>query len=309
MGITGSWVAASAPRSYAAATKQGTGYNPIHEIRDGGRGRDKDATPPSEVIVSVNPNITSPDIDWLCDDYEDETFPGESFRYQESRPRWHDSSTPDFRDDVNSEQMGEQQSWGPHFDSGPEGFPLGGPTGGSSAWLDVNRGEAAERQHAIAVPTRGVSGGWLNKNRDGLAVSEAQDPGPWQDGYVSAQTTSWAQGQGVRELDNERARERGTDAPRSAILSRTAGMMARVWPSSFGNGGGPGVPDMAPFQQSSDYRRAWRYRRAAPPPPEAHMFNTAEGRIPLTRAIPSDPYQGDTEAGDGSDYTDSGWGY
>lgn len=308
MGITGSWVAASAARPYASATKQGTGYNPIHEIRDGGRGRDKDTTPPGDVIVSVNPNITSPDIDWLCDEFQDDAYPGEAFRYEDSRPRW-DETPPDYRDMTNSEEMGETQSWGPHFDSGPDGFPLPGPTGGTAAWLDVDRGETLENRRAIAVPTPGVSGGWLNKNRNGLAVSEAQDPGDWHDGYRPALDTSWAQGQGVREMSNDRAVARGTDAPRSAIQSRTAGMIARVWPNSFGNGGGSGTADMFPYQQSSDYRRAWRYRRSAPPPPEAHMFNTAEGRIPMSRSIPSDPYQGGAEAGDGSDYADSGWGY
>jgi hypothetical protein len=309
MGITGSWAAASGPRAYAAATKQGTGYNPIHEVRDGGRGRDKDATLPGEALSSVPPALTADDIDWCSDYYVSDTpMDGEAWRYVDSRPKWN-QEPPDFRDMTNSEEMGETQAWGPHFDSGPDGFPIPGPTGGAATWLDIDRGEVLENQRAIAVPTRGVSGGWKNKDRGPLAVAEAQDPGPWEDGYVPAVQTSWAQGQGVRRSDNDRAQLRGTDAPRSAIEARTAGMRVRTWPSSFGNGGGAGTADMFPFQQSSDYRKPWMFRRSAAPPAEAHTFNTMEGRIPLTRSIPTDPYQGDTETGDGSDYTDSEWGY
>ena len=315
MAISGSWSSRYAnAQNYTGARRWGTGYNPIHEVRDNpGRvtgikenlatlGDPSDAPP--EAILSGD--------DFIGSDYDGEQpYPDEDFRYQDDEPRW-DKTTPQFRDaTLGNPAMGEWASWGVYNDDNPvDGFPLGGPSGGMSSALDVSHGEDVEHQTAIAVPTQGVSGGWLNKARGRNAVAEAQEPAT--PGYQLAINTAAQQGQGVLSRTNERAVARGTDAPRESIQSRTAGMVFRQFAQSFGMGGGPGTPDMQPFQQTAGLKRPFVTRSPGLPPDEAHYWNEMEGRVPIQRTPPPDPYQGDQEAASdsGGDLGDGGeWGY
>lgn len=308
MGISGTW-AQRQRVSYTGALKWGNGIDPIHEIRDQGRGRQigtrENLYPlgtPSDV---VSPGLTSREIDWICDDYISEQYVDEVFRYQDDRPRW-DKTPPDFRDRTNSAAMGEQPSWGVYYDDDPSDiWPRPGPTGGTQAWLDVSHGEDVERQRAIAVPTMPVTGGWLNKQRGAVALAESQDPA--QEGYVFTINNTPVQGPGVKQMSNERAVARGTDDPRSPITSRVAGMAAKDYGRSFLMGGGPGTADMFPFQQTAGLKRPWFTRTAAAPPDELHQYNSMEGRIPITRQLPPDPYQGDPEYLGADDAPDGGW--
>src|SRR6266487_2982335 len=264
MGVSGTWQQRAA-HDYTGATRWGDGYNPIHGVRDNGRGRVVGAhqtlLPLGEPSDSVAEGLTGREIDWVCEDYVDGTMPGEHFRYQDDLPRWHET-TPQFRDVTTS--------------------------------------------HAVAVPTPFVTGGWLSKQRGADAHTEAaQEPG--QDRYQLAINTSPVQGQGVQSLDNQRAVQRGTDTPRTSILSRTAGMAEKAYARSFGMGGGPGTPDMQPFQQSAGLKRPWLTRVAALPPAEEHFMNTMEARVPIQRYTTPDPYQGDPEVGPGDAGVD--WGY
>jgi hypothetical protein len=310
MGISGLWTQRAA-RDYTGATRWGNGYDPVHAVHDNGRGRvigtKENLYPLGEPSDVVAEGLTSREIDWVCEDYVDGgPIPGEVFRYQDDRPRW-DKTTFQFRGETNSAAMGEQPAWGPYFDDDPTDiWPRSGPTGGMQRWLDVSHGENTERQRAIAVPTAGVSGGWLGKVRAALARSEAQDPA--QEGFVPTLNTSPVQGQGVKELSNERAVARGTDGPRSSIQSRTAGMVQKVYGQSFGMGGGPGTPDMAPFQQTAGLKRPWVSRTPTLPPEEPHFMNTMEGRVPFSRTVAADPYQGDPEAGPSEALADD-WGF
>lgn len=309
MAISGAW-RSRASRDYTGATKWGTGINPIHEVRDQGRGRVVGAKEtllplgePSDVIA---PDYLGSD-DWLCEPYTDMTTDGESYRYQDDRPRY-DQTTPQFRDSTNSPAMGETPAWGVYYDDNPDGdFPRPGPTGGTQAWLDVSRGEANERQHAIAVPTQPVTGGWLSKVRGAQALAESQDP--TQPGFVFTINNSTVQGPGLKTSNNERAVGRGTDSPRSPITSRTAGQVEKVYGRSFGMGGGSGTPDMFPREQLSGYRRPFFYRTAATPPLEQHSYNEMEGRVPINRTMPADPYLGDPEADGVGEDSGYGWGY
>src|SRR6266567_6413181 len=319
MAIGGTWSSRYAnAQNYTGARRWGTGINPVHAVRDNpGRvtgikenlsalGDPSDA-PPEQLI--------GPD-DYGGSDYQgDEPYPDEVFRYQDERPRWNEV-TPQFRDESNSGAMGEQPPWGVYGDANLiDGFPLPGPAGGMDPVLDIHHGESTERQHAIAVPTRGLQGGWLNKARGRDAHAEAQDPA--QPGYQLAVNTAEQQGQGVKSRVNDRAVARGTDAPREAIASRTAGMAYRQFAQSVGMGGGPGTPDMQPFQQTAGLKRPFVPRRAGLPPAEDHYWNEMEGRVPLQRTVPPDPYQGDPETtgatgGTGAlhDLGDGGeWGY
>src|SRR5436190_3867613 len=132
MGISGTW-AQRARRDYTGATRWGDGYNPIHEVRDRGRGRvigtKENLYPLGEPSDAVTPELTGREIDWVCEDYTDAVMPGEHFRYQDEHPRW-DTTTPQFRDSTNSPAMGEQPPWGVTYNDDPYGvWPLPGPTG------------------------------------------------------------------------------------------------------------------------------------------------------------------------------------
>lgn len=310
MGISGTWYQRSV-RDYTGAARWGTGYNPIHGVLDNGRGRQigtrENLLPLGQPSDAVSPGLTARDIDFVCEDYVDSAYPGEFFRYQAERPRW-DALTTQFRNDTNGPAMGEQPSWGPHFNSDPTGvWPLPGPTSGMQEWLDVDHGEVEEQQHAVAVPTQPVTGGWLNKARGGNAQPESQEANT--PGLVWTINNATVQGPGLKELANERAVARGTDSPRASITSRTAGMVEKTYARSLRMGGGPGSPDMTPFQQTAGLKRPFQLRQAATPPPGTYTWNTMEGRFPIQRAVPSDPYQGDPEAGASANYATSDWGY
>lgn len=310
MAVSGLWQQRAA-MDYTGATRWGTGVNPIHGVADNGRGRvvgvRANLYPLGDPSGSIPDSIAPREIDFIVEDYVSERIPGEMYRYQDEYPTW-DQRTPEFRDSTNNPAMGETGPWGVYWDDDTTGmFPQPGPTGGTANWLDVSHGDDVEQQHAIAVPTPFVSGGWLGKVRGANALSEAQAvPG---DGYVFGITASDIQGQGVQSLDNVRAVERGTDAPRSAIQSRTAGARIIKYGRSFMMGGGSGTPDMFPFQQTAGLKRPWLTRRGAVPPIEEHMFNTFEQRTPFARTMSPDPYQGDPEVGAGDVLDATGWGY
>lgn len=300
MGVSGAW-ATKSQVGYTGAAKLGDGYHPIHGVRDQGRGRQIGAKttllplgPPADVIASDY--LDAGDLAWLCEDTYDASEEGqtsEHYRYLDDRPNWGEE-TPEFRGATRSPQMGEWTSWGVYNDLDPvDGFPLSGPTGGSMVALDIDHGEAMERQHAIAVPTMPVTGGWLTKARGAVAQPESQDP--HAEGFVFTINTAEVQGPGKQSLNNDRAVGRGTDVRRTPILSRVAGMATKDYAKSLRTGGGPGTPDMYPYQQTAGYRRPFITRAAALPPDEDHQFNSMEGRVPIRRVIPADPYQGDLE--------------
>lgn len=309
MALSGLWRERAA-HDYTGATKWGNGVDPIHAVRDQGRGRQIGARatllPLGEPSDAVSEGLTARDIDWVCDDYVDGgAIPGEYYRYQDDLPRW-DTTTPEFRGATTSPAMGESESWGPHFDDGTDMFPRPGPTAGTLRWLDDDHGETIEQQHAIAVPTPFVTGGWIGKSRGAEAYPEStQQVG--QDRFSWTLNNATVQGPGLQSLDNQRAVQRGTDAPRESILSRTAGMMTKAYARSFAMGGGPGTPDMQPREQTAGFKRPWFPRSPGLPPAEDHMFNTLEGRVPIQRYTAPDPWQGDPEVGAGDTVTD--WGY
>lgn len=307
MGISGTW-SQRAVGSFAGASKWGTGVNPIHGVRDSGEGRQTGVKgnlyPQGDPAGAVDPAL-SDDVDWVGTDWSGEPAPGEYFRYEEERPDW-GVATENFRGATNSPAMGEQPPWGVHYPGvhGVAAHPLSGPTGGTGAYEDQSHGVDVERQHAIAVFGPGIRGAWASKQTGQVLLAEAQDPD--QDGYVPAINTSWRQGMGVRTLNNDRATARGTDRPRSSITSRVMGQYVKRFPLSFGMGGGPGTPDMRPQEQTTGTRRPFTLRRAATARPENHAYNSMEGRVPMVRTMPSDPYPGDPESGwdvpDGGDW-------
>ena len=94
---------------------------------------------------------------------------------------------------------------------------------------------------------------------------------------------------------------------RAATLPPAYGDVRNV--TLAGMGGGPGTPDMAPFQQTAGLKRPWLTRVASLPPTEPHFMNTMEQRIPLQRATSPDPYQGDPEIGAGDAGVPAEWGF
>jgi len=300
MAISGTWAERYAnAQSYTGATRWGTGVNPVHALRDNpGRvtGVKENLYPLGDASDAVADTILNAD-DFTGTDWDgEEPYPDEVFRYQDTRPRW-DEVTPQFRGESNSAAMGEQPAWGVYYDDDVTGeFPQPGPTGGTQEWTDISHGEDTERQHAIAVPTRGLQGGWRNKARSSAALAAQNTTQAVGDPAAQwAVNTGQVQGQGLQSLDNSRALARGTDSPRSPIRSRTAAMRAYSPATSSGMGGGPGTPDMYPFQLTAGLKRPFTARSPGLPPEEEHYWNEMEGRYPLQRTVPPDPYQGDPE--------------
>lgn len=327
MATSGTWAERYAnAQAYTGAKRWGTGYNPVHEIRDNpGKviGTRENLLPLGEESDVVSDNILSPD-DYVTADWGGEApYPGEDFRYQDDEPRW-GTPTESYRDDTHNAVAGEWASWGVYNDPNPvDGFPLPGPTGGMDSALDVSHGEDQERQRAIAVPTLSSLGGWRNKFRMSPALAAQNDGQDLGDPLAQwAVNTGKQQDQGVKSLDNSRAVLRGTDAARESILSRTAGMRNYQPATSFGMGGGSGTPDMQPFQQTAGLKRPFAIRAPGIPPMEDHTWNEMEGRAPMQRTVPPDPYQGDPEVigdtggtdaiydyGETGDAGDVDWGY
>lgn len=327
MAISGNWAERYVQaQNYTGARRWGTGYNPIHEIRDNpGRviGTKENLYPLGDPSDSMPENVLGLD-DFAGADWDgEEPYPDEVFRYQDERPRWN-QSTQDFRGESNSDAMGEQPPWGVYNDMNPvDGFPLPGPTGGMDPYLDVHHGESQERQHAIAAPTMPVAGGWKNKAHGSAQLPKDEDAQNVGDPLNQwAVNTAQVQGQGVKSMSNDRAVARGTDSPRESILSRVAGMRQYSPALSFGMGGGAGAPDMYPYQQTAGLKRPFFPRLPGLPPMEDHFMNTMEGRMPLQRSVPPDPYQGDPETagptdgidaiydyGEPGDNSDVDWGY
>jgi hypothetical protein len=319
MAISGTWSARYAnAQNYTGALRWGTGVNPIHSVRDNpGRvtGIKENLYPLGDASDAPPDSVIGPD-DYVDSDWDGEQpYPDEDFRYQDTEPRW-GTQTESFRGaTLDNPVMGEWTEWGPYYPEDAD-FPLGGPTGGMAAELDVSHGEDRERQHAIAVPTQPVAGGWLNKARSAAALAKDNTAQAVGDPATQwAVNTGQVQGQGVKYLDNSRAVARGTDAPRESILSRVAAMRVYSPAQSFQMGGSAGAPDMYPFQQTAGLKRPFVARQPGLPPFEEHTWNEMEGRVPLQRTVPPDPYQGDPETAGTTDGTDAiydmggDWGY
>jgi hypothetical protein len=278
MAVSGSWAA----RNFTGASKWGTGINPVHAIRDQGRGRQyglhqpvpgHDLQPAPEELMDHE--------DWgycAADYYGGEAEAGVRAVYD--RPGWGEHVN---RDDIPSDwpETGERQS-----------------AAGSAAFHAVPHESQEEAGRAVAVFREPVNGGWLNKARGEVNRPVTSHPRQYEI------NTSWVQGAGIGVMRNERAVARGTDDPRSEIQSRDAGMVVKSWAKSYGMGGGPGAPDMRPYQQSS-LKRPFYFRTPGLPPAEVHSMNTIEGRQPLAYVAPDNPDTGSPATQDPAD----GYGY
>lgn len=290
MAVAGSWTSqAVTPSGYAGATRWGTGINPIHAVRDGGRGRG----PTKEPLGSVTPSGAVPES--LDDDaaagygyaYEDAQFyAGEDYRYvRADHPNLGEDTTgrPD-RTAIIMEPGSEPgpagfPSWGAYYADPESDFPLaGGPPGGADV-RSVQEGAQVENAKAIAVPTRGYTGGWQSKIHGEILEAATSDPSQYE------VTTSMRQLHETRV--NDQAAARVTDDPRHPIGTRLTGQKVRYFAKSSGMGGGPGTPDMAPVAQDLPFR-PWYFRHAATPPPPDTMYGTMTGFEPLERTPPVD---------------------
>lgn len=288
MAIAGSWLSgAVTPSQYAGATRWGTGINPIHAIRDQGPGRGGTREPLGSTGPSdaVDTSLTDPAL-YGYEGEDTQFYAGEDYRYlADDHPNWDQGTVG--RADRNGVIMIEGvqpdptgfPSWGPHWDDNPvDGFPVAGPPGGAELRSQAE-GTDLENLRAIAVPTQGYTGGWLNKAHGEVSSQVDSDP---------AQlliTTSEVQLHQVRV--NSSAVARGTDDPRASIATRLTGQKVRSFAKSSGMGGGPGTPDMAPVTQNLPYR-PWFFRSAAVPPKPDTYYGTMTGFAPIERIPPVD---------------------
>jgi hypothetical protein len=289
MAIAGTWKAgAVTPSEYVGATRWGTGINPIHGVYDNA-GR---PTASKETLIGGDPqsdfvpeSVIGPEL-WGYSDEDALTYPGEDYRYlTDEHPNWgQDSAGRGDRDSIDgTAQFSEQDwpSWGPHEvteEDAVAGWPLSGPPGGANVRANSS-GSDVEHSRAIAVPTPGWRGGWLNKAHGRIEEAEPSAQSQYEI------TTSMAQLHQTRV--NDAAVARGTDDPRAPIETRLTGEKVKHYAADFSTGGGPGTPDMR--QQSSDLPyRPWFFRTAAVPPPPDTMFGTMTQFDPIERTLPVD---------------------
>ena len=315
MAITGGWRAAYVAQPYAGATRWGTGINPVHGLRDPEHHPETTKLP----LGATGPGDQSPEVilgpvAWGYQAEDAQFYAGEDYRYlADDHPNLGEASTgrPD-RDGQIMEVGAYPQpegwpSWGPaNVDGTSDDFPLTGPPGGAQVRAFSDELEI-ERGRAIAIPTAGVTGGWLNKAHGLVLVARDSDP---------AQLLVTTSGRQLHShLDNGRAVARGTDEPREPIVNRLTGMKAKVFARSLGMGGGPGTPDMFPQQQDGIPKRPFFYRSGAMPPAEEHTWNTITYFEPVARTVPDDPgalvatseTTGQTGGGYGYTAEDGGW--
>lgn len=305
MAIAGSWLAgAVTPSEYDSATRWGTGINPIHGQRDtsGRPGATKLALGHTDDDSYVPESLLGPE-QWGYSSEDAAAFPGEDYRYLAvDHPNLDEPSY--VRGDrggpgTYSHEVANFPPWGPHGtnDEDPDAWPQPGWPGGSALRAESNQAEN-ELTHAIAVPTAGVSGGWLNKQHGAVLAGRDADPSQVMVNTSSRQLSS--------HLDNVRAGARDTDSLRTAIANRLTGMKVKIYGKSLGMGGGAGAPDMAPVTQDLPYR-PWYFRSAGLPPAEAHQYNEMTYFDPVLRSLPSDA--GDQVVTSESDMETGDFGY
>lgn len=291
MAVSGTWKAGAVTASdYVGAARWGTGINPIHGTYSN-QGRPtatrEPLLPGDPQTDAVPEDIIGPAM-WGYSAEDAAYYGGEDYRYLEAdHPNWGagEAGRADRDGRIMTEGAYPQPegwpSWGPHEVTETDliaGNPLGGPPGGADlrAYSDQYEIESA---HAVAVPTPGWRGGWVNKAH-GL-VEEAEGSAPSQ--YEI--TTSYAQLHQTRV--NTAAVARRTDDPRAPIETRLTGQKVRHYAADFNTGGGPGTPDMRQQPQNLPYR-PWYFRSAQVPPPPDTTYGTMEQRDPIERTLPAD---------------------
>lgn len=288
MAIAGSWYAgAVTPSEYTGALRWGTGINPIHAVPDSGTrvtGIKENLLPlgSAEDGADVPESILGPE-QWGYSSEDAAMYPGEDYRYLATdHPGWGENEAGrGDRDSIDGGQEYSEQdwpSWGPHGTDPESPWPLSGYPGGDGLRA-VSHGAETENARAIAVPTRGWRGGWLNKAHGAVEQAETSDPSQYEI------TTSMVQLQQTRV--NDAAVLRGTDDPRAPIPTRLTGQKQKVYAKSSGMGGGPGTPDMGQQGQNLPYR-PWFYRSAGLPPPPDTFYGTMTGFEPIERTLPVD---------------------
>jgi hypothetical protein len=282
MAIAGSWAAgAVTPSEYVGALRWGTGINPIHAIPDSGSretGVKENLLPlgaddgsggavPEELLGPEAWGYASDDMSsWAgaeAYDYVAADHPGlgETTAGRPDRAAVHEG----------------WPSWGPHGGHDHD-FPLPGWPGGDELRAQ-SHGSAVENARAIAVPTPGWRGGWLNKAHGAVERAETSDPSQYE------VATSLVQLDKTRV--NDAAVARGTDDPRAPIPTRLTGQKEKHYAKSWRMGGGPGTPDMGQQGQNLPYR-PWFFRSAGLPPPPDTFYGTMSGFDPIQRTLPAD---------------------
>lgn len=314
MAIAGAWRASSVtPLEYAGATRWGTGINPVHSVPDSHK-----PTTTREPLGSTQWSGAAPEeivgpVQWGYSVEDQQFYGGEDYRYlEDDHPNLGENEAGRADRDGRIMEVGSLPqaegwpAWGPYNDDNPvDGFPVAGPPGGGEVRAHSD-GAEVENARAIAVPTRGSTGGWLNKARGEVARPVVSDESQI---FIN---TGGVQGQGLKSLDNTRALARGADNPRTAIQSRTAGMRVKQYAKSQGMGGSPGTPDMAPVTQGLPYRPFF-FRQGAMPVLEEHTWNEMEGRTAVVRTVPPDSGEyatvpeTSTDPGYGYSAEDGGW--
>jgi hypothetical protein len=293
--VTGAWMERTGMAvPYAGAAKWGTGINPVHQYYGGGSPRQPkptDITPPSEstegYIESQAPWGYSTDdfagIDAVAN--LDEAIHGVPF-VQDDYPSW-DETTPDIRAEV---PVNSSAPWNAstRFKNILRSV-LAGPG---------NRGMIAGNA-TWQTPTETVSEGWINKPASGMHEGDIPASEPADNSQVFIQTS---QVQRNKQLSNQRAVMRVTDAERTPIGSRVAPMKLKVYSQ------GERLYDMYPYE-ANVIPRPFYFHRAATGRVDEMEPNEMYVTSPLQRTVPADPSMGDEDLGVPDGYTEEDIGY
>jgi len=272
MALSGNWKA-SRQTEVDVQNNLGTGWNPIHAIRDQegrnialNRGSDVAVIPDQYVI---DPNLDDPagyDTEFAYDATDDAIWGYGPDSGTSDRPSWGDEGK--YRDQTQTPTP-PWPEWGPYTN----GIP------GGTTMRDNNRGaDLSKRVKQRKSET--VSEGWENKQ----SLPNAEDAVIANDSQIYMQTSMTQRD--ARRTGSQAAQGRA-NAARASIGSRIIGMRLKIW------SGGERHYDMTP-RTAEERIRPWWTRQAGTGDPALLESNAMEVRQPIARQVPAEPDQGDT---------------
>jgi hypothetical protein len=276
MGISGTW-SAKQNVPYLGAMKQGTGWNPVHAVRDG-EGRN---IAPDAVFVPV------PDQFVNTDDHNDQ------YGYMaedHSSALWGYGTETGTADRPRLDDVYDRASTGRGYP--PAGRYRSGVPGGT-AIRALDHGAEATMTAKQTQPD--AQQGWVDKYVGVIDDAEISDPAQYE-----MQTS-------MTQMSKDRTgsqRGSGSDSPYDArVPGRRWTMGQRKYLASTGER----LSEMAPKQQNVIIRR-FGYRQAGTGNPELMQPNAATLNRPFARTPAADPYVGDSVPGyDVAGFVDEGW--
>lgn len=277
--LTGSWVVKNTSQdasSFSGALKWGTGINPVHSVYGEGPPLRSTGRMPGPDDPSPGPGVVSES--WIDPDMY-------GYTREDIQPLtgMFTPFTPPLGTDITVLRAGNHTGmpdWGVgSSDEAREQFGLT-PELAAPLWRGIM---------IKSFPTETVTEGWENKTTGKVLAARTSDPRQYE------MQTSMEQVNPAEGRNNGAAVTRGTDDPRSNIMTRLTGMKIKPWSEGERNA------DMFPYQATMMVR-PFTYRTAATGSPAEMAPNEMYVSVPVERVVPPDPDLGELETGLGGDY-------